>query len=77
MAITASYLRENLYTILDEVAQTGTSPAIVRKGIKLHIVADTKPDIFSRLPKHLGVLKGDPDAIVHMDWSQHWHHDLP
>ncbi len=77
MVITASYLRQNLYTILDEVAATGTSPAIVRKGVKLHIVADIKPDIFKRLQKHPSVLKGDPDAIVHSDWSRHWHHDLP
>lgn len=77
MAMTASYLRQNLYTILDQVAETGTSPAIVRKGIKLRIIADTKPDIFHRLRKHPDVFRGDPDAVVHTNWSKHWHHDLP
>lgn len=78
MKITPSYLRENLYTILDEVAETGISPEIVlRKGRKLRIVADRKPDLFARLKKHPNVLHGNPDEIVHMDWSRYWNHDLP
>ena len=77
MAITPSYLRENLYTILDQVAETGASPEILRKGRKMRIVADRKPDVFARLRKHTTILRGDAEAIVHMDWSRHWHHDLP
>ncbi len=77
MAITPSYLRENLYTILDQVAKTGVSPEIIRKGRKLRIVADRKPDVFARLKKHPNVLHGKPEDIVHMDWSKHWHNALP
>ena len=77
MAITPSYLRENLYTILDHVTETGISPEILRKGRKLRIITDRKPDVFARLKKHPGVLHGDTDSIVHMDWSRHWHHALP
>jgi hypothetical protein len=77
MAITPSYLRENLYSILDQVAETGASPEIIRKGRKMRIVTDQKPDIFSRLKKRPKALPGDPDAIVHMDWSRYWHDDLP
>ncbi len=77
MTITPSYLRENLYTILDQAVETGTSPEILRKGRKLRIIADRKPDVFSRLKKHPRVLQVDPEDIVHMDWSPHWHNALP
>ena len=82
MAITPSYLREHLYTILDEAAETGTSPEIVlrkkgKKGRTLRIVADRKPDIFDRLEPHPNILLVDPEEIVHMDWSHYWHNDLP
>lgn len=77
MGITASHLRENLYTILDQVAETGASPEIVRKGRKLRIVTDQQPDIFSLLKKHPDVLPGNPEEIIHMNWFKHWHHDLP
>ena len=77
MSITPSYLRENLYTILDQVAQTGASPEIMRKGRKLRIIADHKPDVFARLKKHPKILRVDAEDIVHVDWYRHWHHALP
>jgi hypothetical protein len=77
MPITPSYLRDNLYSILDQAVETGSSPEIIRNGVKLRIVADQKPDVFSRLEKHPKVIKGTPESIIHTDWSQHWHHDLP
>jgi hypothetical protein len=67
-------LRENIYRILDQVAQTGVAVEIVRRGRKLKIVradegAATKLD---RLVAHPDALVGDPHDIVHLDWSTEW-----
>jgi Antitoxin Phd_YefM, type II toxin-antitoxin system len=69
--VTASKLRENIYSILDQVLETGTPVEVIRKGKVLKIVAEEKPDKLSRLKKR-NYLVGDPEDIVHMDWSSEW-----
>ena len=71
MAITASELRMNVYQLLDEVLETGRPLEIERKGRLLKIVAEEGPKKLFRLKKHK-CLETDPDAIVHLDWSQDW-----
>jgi hypothetical protein len=78
MTISASALRANLYKTLDQVIATGESPTIVRKGVTLRIVA-TKPknrlDAVKKRKK--SIINGDPEDLVHIDWSTYWNHDLP
>jgi antitoxin (DNA-binding transcriptional repressor) of toxin-antitoxin stability system len=69
--VTASKLRENIYGILDQVLETGTPVEVIRKGKVLKIVPEQKPDKLSRLKKR-NYLVGDPEDIVHMDWSSEW-----
>jgi antitoxin (DNA-binding transcriptional repressor) of toxin-antitoxin stability system len=69
--VTASKLRENIYGILDQVLETGTPVEVIRKGKVLRIVPEQKPDKLSRLKKR-DYLVGDPEDIVHMDWSSEW-----
>jgi hypothetical protein len=71
MKVTASRLRENIYSILDQVAETGVPVEIERKGRILRIVADEKPSKLDRLKKHNRVV-GDLESIIHMDWSKEW-----
>jgi antitoxin (DNA-binding transcriptional repressor) of toxin-antitoxin stability system len=71
MAITASKLRENIYKILDEAVETGVPIEVVRKGIVLRIVADTRPLKLSRLKKRTAFV-GDPDDIFKIDWRSEW-----
>jgi prevent-host-death family protein len=75
MALTASKLRENIYKILDQVAETGVPVEIVRKGKRLRLIADSpidrKKTKLSRLLAH-DVMKCEPDEIIHMDWSEEW-----
>ena len=71
MKITASKLRENIYGILDQVLETGTPVEVVRKGKVLKIVPEQKPDKLSRLKKRKCIV-GDPEDLVHMDWSSEW-----
>ena len=71
MKVTASKLRENIYSILDQALETGVPVEVVRKGKVLKIVPEVKPDKLSRLKKR-NYIVGDPEDLVHMDWLHEW-----
>ena len=71
MKVTASQLRQNVYSILDETLETGVPVEIVRKGRVLRIVPDQKPSKLARLKKRVCIV-GDLDSIVHMNWLKEW-----
>ena len=71
MKVTASRLRENIYTILDQALDTGVPVEVIRKGRVLRIIPDQKPSKLARLKKRPCVV-GDLDSIVHMDWTKEW-----
>lgn len=76
--ITASHLRQNIYRILDEVVDTGRPVEVERKGKLVRIEADLQgQSIFENLTAHPGTIVGDPEDLVHMDWSSEWKTDLP
>jgi prevent-host-death family protein len=74
MKITASKLRENVYKILDQVLETGAPLEIERRGRKLRIVpADDPPRRkLDRLEPRPKTIAGDPQELVHLDWSSEW-----
>lgn len=71
MAITASALRQNVYKILDRVAETGVPEEIVRRGKMLRIISVEKKSKLSNIRKR-PIINGDPEELVHMDWSHLW-----
>ena len=72
MTVTASTLRQNVYRLLDEVIETGKPIEIERKGERLRIERPSQPGSkLSRLTRH-ACIQGDPEAIVHCDWSTEW-----
>ena len=71
MSISASKLRNNIYRLLDEVLESGVPLEITRKGRKLKIVAVKGEGKLQNLERH-DCLNGDPDDIVHLDWSGEW-----
>lgn len=74
MKVTASKLRENIYKLLDHVLETGAPVEIERKGRRLRIVpADERPrGKLGRLRPHPKSIVGDPEDLVHLDWSSEW-----
>jgi len=72
MVISASKLRENIYRLLDQVLETGTPLEIERNGRKLLIVASDAPGRLTRLVRRPDVVVGDPEDLVHLDWSSEW-----
>ena len=70
-ALSPSRLRQNLYRILDRVLQTGEPVEISRKGKRLLIIRQ-EPRKLDALKPHPAYLRGDPEDLVHMDWSDEW-----
>jgi hypothetical protein len=76
MAITPSRLRQNVYRILDEAIETGQPVEVVRKGRVLKIVPPPRTeDKLASLKRRPGAIVGNPDDLVHMDWSRYWDPD--
>lgn len=75
MAITASKLRADVYRLLDEVLETGQPLEIERNGKVLVISPKEELSFWDRLPRREGFIVGDPDELIHMDWSSEWNPD--
>lgn len=71
MVMTASRLRENVYKLLDEVVATGRPLEVERKGKLLRIIPVETRSKLGRLKKH-DLIVGDPEDLVHIDWSSEW-----
>ncbi len=74
MALTASKLRENIYKILDQVLETGIPVEIVRGRRRLRIIPadEVSGGKLTRLKARPKALVGNPEDLVHMDWSKEW-----
>jgi hypothetical protein len=75
MAITASKLRADVYRLLDEVLETGQPLEIDRGGKTLVIAPKEEQSFWDRLPRNEGYIVGDPDELIHIDWSSEWNPD--
>jgi hypothetical protein len=76
MTLSATKLRADLYRILDEVARTGRAVSVKRHGATLNIVRAPRGKRSKRRTVKLvdrpGVVVGDPESLVHIDWSKYW-----
>jgi poly(3-hydroxybutyrate) depolymerase len=75
LATTASKLRANIYRMLDEVLETGQPLEVERHGKTLVIAPQEQRSIWDRLPRREGFIVGDPDELIHIDWSSEWNPD--
>ena len=71
MTITASVLRKDIYQLLDQVLETGMPLEVQRKRGTVKIVAEQPLSRLDRLRKH-DCIPGDPEELVHLDWSGEW-----
>lgn len=74
MALTASKLRENVYKILDQVLETGVPVEILRGKRRLKIIPADAGEVskLGRIKPRPKALSGDPEDLVHLDWSSEW-----
>ena len=68
----ASRLRADLYRLLDRVLETGVPLEVERRGRRLKIVAADSPGRLANLVPDPAYFAGDPDELVHLDWSGEW-----
>jgi hypothetical protein len=76
MVVKPSQLRANLYRLLDRVLRTGEPIEIDRAGQRLLLVRKEKKGRLNNLIRR-DVIAGDPEDLVHLDWSKEWKSDLP
>ena len=72
MTVTPSALRANLFKFLDQLLETGETLEVKRKGEIIKIVPPKKKSKFDSLKVHSDAIVGDPEELVHMDWSHEW-----
>jgi hypothetical protein len=70
--MTPSKLRADLYRVLDQVLETGQPVEIERRGRILKIVPEKPRSKLERLVKRPTHIVGDPEDLVHLDWSRSW-----
>lgn len=71
MTVTASVLRKDIYQLLDQVLETGKPLEVQRKSGMVKIVAERPGSKLERLRQH-ACIQGNPEELVHMDWSGEW-----
>lgn len=74
--VSATELRKNIYQFLDEVLETRVPLEIERKGKRLIIVPAEQGVRLEQLEPHAECIPGDPEELVHVDWSGEWGADL-
>lgn len=78
-----SQFGEELYRLMEHVLETKAPVEIEFKGKKFLIGLVKHPESgedtakLARLEPHPDCLVGDPEDIVHIDWSGEIHDDLP
>jgi hypothetical protein len=76
MRMTPTRLRANLYGVLDQIARSGQPVEIVRNGERFVLSrapreAPRKKRTI-RWPKPRDFIRGDPEALTHVDWAAFW-----
>jgi ssDNA-binding replication factor A large subunit len=73
MKVSATALRQNIYSILDEALATGQSIEVERKGKVLKIVPP-KTKVESKLAKlkDRNLFVGDPDDLIRVEGLWEW-----
>ena len=72
MPISVTKLRANLYEIVDRVIETGMPVEIERKGERVRLEPAKPKSKLQKLARNPSTIVGDPEDIVHMDWSAEW-----
>ncbi len=74
MPINLTQLRGNIYQWIDQLIETGEPIEVERKGviIKIALADNSASQQKKKFVKHKNVYIGNPEDLVHMDWSNEW-----
>ncbi len=65
-------IQNDIFQLLDKVIKTGVPVEIERKGKRLLISPAEKRRDLDSLEEHPEFIVGNPDDLVHIDWSAEW-----
>jgi antitoxin (DNA-binding transcriptional repressor) of toxin-antitoxin stability system len=65
-------IQNDIFQLLDKVIKTGVPVEIERKGKRLLISPAEKRRDLDSLEEHPEFIVGNPDDLVHIDWSEEW-----
>jgi PHD/YefM family antitoxin component YafN of YafNO toxin-antitoxin module len=65
-------IQNDIFQLLDKVIKTGVPVEIERKGKRLLISPAEKRRDLDKLEEHPEFIVGNPDDLVHIDWSEEW-----
>ena len=74
--ITATQLRKDVYHLLDQVVNSGEIIEVKRKGQLIRIIPVGDASKLASLKSHSSTITGDPDDLVHTEWSENWKPEL-
>ena len=60
---------------MDQLIATGIPIEINRKGHHIKIILSDPPSKMKNLIHRKNVIVGDPEELVHIDWSNEWKED--
>ena len=69
-------IQKDILKLLDKVVKTGVPLEIERKGKRLLISPAKKHRDLDRLENHPDFVVGNPDDLIHIDWSSEWEPQL-
>lgn len=76
MILSAAKLRAHLYEIIAQVSTSGMPIEIEYKGMLVKLVPSKTKGKLDKLKKRPGTIVGDPEDIVHLDWSNEWESNI-
>jgi len=65
-------IQKDILRLLDKVVKTGVPLEIERKGKRLLISPAKKRRDLNCLEKHPDFIVGNPDDLIHIDWTSEW-----
>ena len=65
-------IQKDILKLLDKVVKTGIPLEIERKGKRLLISPAKKHRNLDCLEKHQDFVVGNPDDLIHIDWTSEW-----
>ncbi len=71
MPISLTTLRSDIYRLIDQVLATGEPLELERRGHILRITREQPASKIDRIVPIPGLIIGDPQDLVSIDWSEH------
>ena len=74
-AMTLTDLRKNIYSVFEEIIETGKAVEIKFKGKSVIISPEPDKSKAERLKDSLKhkAISGDPDDLINSNWEKEWH----